>query len=224
MHVTTHIAGRKHDGLLMDKGGTAFPHFAILDADGEVVAKIYEPHSVASFKDTVERIGRLDRFAAKAAAGDKEAQFEAAILRCDLGQITYGDLEEIAESLGELSDPQKTALRRQEVNEELETLQALARSSRDAKTREGVKEDLLALFDEGAYPTRSDLKLWFWYQVAVRAVDQEDAGTLKKAISEFKPLVKGFARYERSVQALETQLAALLETKGDQTPPRAGDR
>jgi uncharacterized protein HemX len=89
--------------------------------------------------------------------------------------------------------------------------------------REGVKEDLLALFDEGAYPTRSDLRLWFWYQVAVRAAGQEDAETLKQALAEFKPLVSGFARYEKSVQAFETKLAALHEKTGDKTPPRAGD-
>jgi hypothetical protein len=97
----------------MEKGGTAFPHFAILDAAGELVAKIYEPHNLASFQDAVARTRRLDRLAAKAAAGDREAQFEAAILRCDLGQITYWELEEIAESLGELTDAQRSALRSQ---------------------------------------------------------------------------------------------------------------
>ncbi|MHC4932165.1 MAG: hypothetical protein ACYTGV_08255 [Planctomycetota bacterium] len=221
LHITTRVAGRERDGLLMDKGGTAYPHFAILDRDGELLAKIYEPHNVASFKEVAERVSRLDRLTSKAAAGDKGAHFEAAILRCDLGQITYGELEEIVEPLAELSVAQKAALRRQEANEELETLQALARSSRDAKVREGVKEDILALFDEGAYPTRSDLRLWFWYQVAVRSVGREDIETLERALAEYKPLAKGFARYEESVQAFETKLAALIEKKGGKRPPCA---
>ena len=178
----------------MEKGGTAYPHFAILDAQGELMAKIYEPHSLAGFKETVERLGRLDRLREKAAAGDRQAKFEAGLLRCDLGRITYGELEESTETLGELGEAQKAALRRREVNEELETLHALARSARDPKLREGVMEDLFALHAEGAYPTRSDLNLWFWWSIARRAVRQGAATDLRQAIQELKSVVKGSTR------------------------------
>jgi hypothetical protein len=50
-HVTTHLDGMRYDGLLLEKGGSGWPHVVAMDAEGEVVAELQRrERSVEGFR------------------------------------------------------------------------------------------------------------------------------------------------------------------------------
>ena len=53
LHITTRIPERENDGMLQEKGGRGFPYLAVLDAEGNVVAKVQQ-RSVDGFRSTVD--------------------------------------------------------------------------------------------------------------------------------------------------------------------------
>jgi hypothetical protein len=126
----------------------------------------------------------------KGAEGDRSAGIDAAILRCDLGEIDYGELEEVIDPLGELSKKQAAMLKRLEANEEIADLYAAHRRSRDKNMQESLVQDAYLLCRDGGHPTRSDLKLWLWPKLAVRALNDSDPELLEMAIKELEPLAR----------------------------------
>jgi hypothetical protein len=126
----------------------------------------------------------------KGSEGDRSAAMDAAILRCDLGEIDYGELEDLLEPLGEPSKKQAAMLKRLEANEEISDLVAGHRRTRDKNMRESLVQDAYMICRDGGHPTRSDLKLWLWPKLAVRALNTEDPDLLEMAIRELEPLAR----------------------------------
>jgi hypothetical protein len=149
----------------------------------------------------------------KSAEGDRSAAIDAAILRCDLGEIEYGELEEVLEPLGELSKKQAAMLKRLEANEEIADLYAAHRRSRDKNMQESLVQDAYMLCRDGGHPTRADLKLWLWPKLAVRALNTEDPPLLEMAIKELEPLARDENRLSGMLANLRVKLIQLKKER-----------
>jgi hypothetical protein len=209
LHVTTRIEGRKHEDLLTEKEGDGFPYFVILGPDGEINGRLYYPHSVASIRETLDLVRRWRILDKKGSGGDRAAAIDAAVLRCELGQIGYGELEEILEPLGELTTAQKEAAKRQYANEEIATIKADYDRVEDKEMRESLLEDAVLIYEEGAYPSRRDLKRWLWPKMGMVAINRNDREMLDRTIKELETIARPEDKSDAIVRRLRMALAKM---------------
>ncbi|MCA8926126.1 MAG: hypothetical protein KDD82_30245 [Planctomycetes bacterium] len=80
-HITTRIAGRKHDGLLSEKGGRGFPYLVVMDAKGDVLSTV-QNRSVAGFRAAVETAQAYVDLATKE---DRTPAEEVQLIEAELG-------------------------------------------------------------------------------------------------------------------------------------------
>lgn len=99
-HVTARIPGRKHDGLLTEKGGRGFPHLVYMDADGEVIGQP-TGRSVAAFREGAERAGAYCALVAKTDRTPAE-QAELLGLQVEFGKVTSAEARAQIAAMGEL--------------------------------------------------------------------------------------------------------------------------
>lgn len=215
VHVTTRIEEREHEDLLFDKGGSEFPSFLVLDAEGEVLARLRAPFRVKAFEDVVRRVRDYLARAAAAKPDDLAAQIDLAILRCDLGQIGYDELEEALEPLGERTEAQEAALRAQRANAAVEEMRLLLQRSREEGTRSMVAEEFFALYEDGAFPSAPDSRKLYWVLLAEHALGQEDADLLRRCVGEIGAAHAGEPEAEALVQEWQSKLTG-LEKKGSE--------
>lgn len=106
LHVTSRIEGRRHDNLLEEKGGDAFPCLVFLDAEGRVVGRHEGERTLKAFDET----GRL---AASVPDLRKQAETDTAaaveLLRAEhrLGVLTAEAARTAAGRLKDLNAEQK---------------------------------------------------------------------------------------------------------------------
>jgi hypothetical protein len=210
VHVTTRIEDRKDEDLLFDKGGNSFPSFLVLDAEGEVLARLGPPYSVKAFADGIRRVREYLALAAAAKPDDRAAQIDLAILRCDLGQIPYDDLEMALEPLGERTEAQEKARKAQKANAAVEEMRELLARSKDAATRPMVAEEFLALHEEGSWPSSRESAKLFWVVLAEHALANEDAELLRRCVDGIRTSHEG----EPDGEALVAKWQAKLDGPG----------
>ncbi|MCU0726371.1 MAG: hypothetical protein MUE73_11360 [Planctomycetes bacterium] len=107
-HITSNVEGDTYQDLLNEKGGRGFPYLAILDAEGNVVAKP-PSRSVEGFRTAVDAGGKFADLKAKKSptAADK---VELLILEIGLGNLTYDEAKTRAEEIQGLDDELKAKL------------------------------------------------------------------------------------------------------------------
>lgn len=180
LHITTRIGERKHEDLLIEKGGRGTPYLAIMDAEGSVLGKPLWPFEPQGLAATVEAVKRWQTLAA---SEDASAKIDAALLGCELGQVAFDELEIDEEAL---SDAQRLWYGRLMVDSEVASLQE---SFGRAQTPEKVAvllRDLAAMHDEGSVPSTPELKYFFWQVLGQKAVKEGDRATLEAAIADTK--------------------------------------
>lgn len=110
-HFTTKVKGDKHQGLLAEKGGDKFPHLAMLDAEGSVLAVVASEPTLEALKKSASRAHAVATLRRKAAAGDKTSQFELLVADYEAGQLPGSVLDKRLEKIGKLSEEQRDRLR-----------------------------------------------------------------------------------------------------------------
>lgn len=210
LHITTHIQGRKNDGLLSDKGGDGFPYVAFLDAAGEVAGKHQDARDASGFTRTLEKTLRYVAAKQKAAAGDKTAAIDEAILSCELGHIELVDLEEKLQGV-ELNPEQ------QKMFDGIKADQTVAELVDDIRTMKGNDASYAMAYEEckklkagGVVPSGFLPRIYYWDILKTGAMKNKDAAILEQAIIELTVL---FAGNPQAIQSLEPARQALAEMK-----------
>ena len=105
-HVTTRIEGRKHDGLLSEKGGRGFPHLVALNQGGDVIATLTGGRSIDGFRQMMESGAKFEALKSKE---DKTLDDEIFLLKHDIamGNAKLDDAKARVAKLTGLSDAQK---------------------------------------------------------------------------------------------------------------------
>jgi len=216
VHVTTRLDDREHEDLLFDKGGNSFPTLLVLDAEGEVLARIQPPYSVPGFERMIARVRKYLDLAVATKPDDKPAQIDLLILRCDLGQIDFGQLEEALEPLGDLSDAQQAAVKGLETNAAVEEMRAYLQQSRwSDESKEAAGEEFFSFYEEGAHPSAPMSKQLYWTILAGHAVDNANTELLERCIDELKQALQGMPGAEDAIKMWQSKLTGLGDKKGN---------
>ncbi len=199
LHITTRISERKHEDLLIEKGGRGTPYLAIMDAEGKVLGKPLWPFDPQGLAATVEAV---KRWQALAASTDDAARIDAALLGCELGQVPFDELEIDEETL---SESQRRWYGQLMVDSDVASLQESFGRAQTPEKAAVLLRDLAAMHDEGSVPSTPELKYFFWQVLGQKAVKEGDRGTLAAAIEDLKK-TPGLSEM---AAAFEKQLAAL---------------
>jgi hypothetical protein len=189
LHVTSHVEGRPHPDLLHEKGGDAFPYFAVLDADGTVVARHQGAPSVAGFRATVAASTDYLELRDEAAAGDPDAKARLLIRRLEFGSLSHARAVAERAALTELTDEQAARIDRLLTSLEFVEIRAALRRREDLP-KAGAK--LAVMKDHGRIPTGRDA-VDFWLIISFYAEEQHDAALFREVIDALadNPLVRG---------------------------------
>ena len=224
LHVTARIKGRKHDGLLAEKGLRFTPSVAILDPKGGMLASKAGVLDMAALEQLAAKAQRTRRafldLRAKAGAGDEHAKQRFELMEMELGHVTYADYRTRNPDLSKLHDDVREAVQMaagealvQEVEEHLKALRA--GRSKFAPTVELIGEKLLAGVREGAEPFDDDQRIRFYYYLG-------DAGAKLNRAEMIDAAVEGLTDdaedNEKLTATLEKWKAQSAKIKTDATP------
>lgn len=190
LSIRAKVEGRKHDDLIAQKGFGGWPAFAVLDAEGNVIAKNPKSRDVAGFEGLAKSGGKFVELGKKAAGGDRHAQIEFAIARTSLGHIDYDDLQEILEPFGKLTAEQQKQVIGFEANEKVGKVLAPYRRMR--MNREEIAETaekFLEFYKDGLIPTDRSVTGNFWGVLTTYAMETNDADLLESTLKTYwRPL------------------------------------
>ncbi|MFB3065057.1 MAG: hypothetical protein ACE10D_00960, partial [Planctomycetota bacterium] len=214
LSIRAKVEGRKHDDLIAQKGFGGWPAFAVLDAEGNVIAKNPKSRDVAGFEGLAKSGSKFVELGKKAAGGDRDAQIEFAIARTSLGHIDYDDLQEILEPFGKLTKEQQKQVIGFEANEKVGKVLAPYRRMRPNKEETAeITEKFLELHKAGFVPTDQQLTRTFWNYLTQHAKTTGDAGLLESCLKEWwRPYLgplKDNARAKAYLRRIEDSLADL---------------
>ena len=203
LHVTSHVEGQPHPDLLREKGGDAFPYFAVLDDQGEVVARHQGAPSVAGFRATLAASADYVRLREKAAAGDLDAKARLLIRRLEFGNLSFARAVAERAALTELTDDQAARIDRLFTSLEFAEIRASLRRREDLP-KAGAK--LAIMKDGGRIPSGRDA-IDFWMIISFYAEEQKDAALFREVVDALggNPLIRGRteARLRQRLEKLE---------------------
>jgi hypothetical protein len=190
LHVTTHIDDKEGDDLLSDYEESSFPAFLVLDSKGGLLARHRGPTRLAAFRATLEKVGRVAELASKAAAGDKVAGIDLALLRCELHAIDLADLEELIEGKP-LSDAQKITFASLGAGAEVTDMRTVVRRARfSADALSDAGEMFIDYFDKGGVPLAKWDRGLYWLGLGYYAVTEKKKDLYARAVKELDALAE----------------------------------
>jgi hypothetical protein len=184
LHVTSRVEGEAHPKLLEQKGGLGFPHLVFMDAEGEVVATHEGALSVEGFAETAKDAkGYLD-VQTKAAAGDRAAKIDLALLKVEAGKRGLEDAKKELAALGELTEAQKKRLDGLELSPWIEEI--LNQTTVEKATQVESGRRFAEWAAQGREPVRRNDVANFWSLILVYAEANKDAATYQKALGKLR--------------------------------------
>jgi hypothetical protein len=213
VHITSRVPGDKHQDLMKEKGGTAFPYVAVLDAEGEVVARHRGKRTASGLREFGDKALAFVEAKKKAAAGDKRAKVQLAILRLDLDLDKHSleDAQTYVRDLGDMTEEQEKHVEGLLTSIEVNDLSTKTRGNRAAQVEAGQK--CIDMKEAGRLPTDFTAVVGFWHLVSLKALSKRDVplyeeslGALRKACGD-DPFFKDF------LDGKEKALAELKEPK-----------
>jgi len=187
------------------------PSIAVLDAEGKIVARAYWPYTVANFRRMKQRIDTWVALKKKADAGDAAAAVDAALAACGLGAASFDDLE-LDED--ELTEAQKHAAEVQRANSDVESLRLMLARNKSDGVRATVREEVLAFYEAGTHPDRSDLLGLYWGTVGAVADERKDAAMAAAAAAGMKEAAALDPSLAEAAKRLAERAAALAKEGG----------
>lgn len=213
LHVTTHLTGKPHDGLLKTYGFAGFPSLAFLDAKGGLIARHEGARNLAELGKTA---GRADAYLAlrtKAEAGDAVAQQHLFVQDLGLhrftfsqGELRYAGLKDkLPAELRKRAEQHLVDLQYAELTGALRA--QLPKLDRSEYSRRYAELSLL-FFAAGKIPG-SYHGTGLLSAVLRHAQQTRDAALFGQALEAFKQRTAGDARYARSIDRYTKQLEEL---------------
>ena len=188
MHVTTRIEGKKNDELMFDFEENSFPTILVLDEKGGLVARHRGWRTLPAFKITAGKVQLLPALKTKAAAGDKAAAIDLALLECELLKVDFADVEEALEGK-ELSDAQKKKLVGLGADTEVaEMIPVLWRSQWSAEALADAGEMFVEHFDKGGVPQAVWNSGTYWLALGYYAAANKKKELYARSVKELASL------------------------------------
>jgi hypothetical protein len=181
-HVTSHVEEDKDQDLLRQKGGSAFPYLAFLDAAGNVIAKPKE-RTVDSFHDAVEHdVTAYFDLVSAAEGGDADAAARLFEKRVEFGH--FSDFEAARAEMARqeaLSPARRARLEQALVAQEFNHILGTVRGEAEAAAG-GAKT--LPMLEKGRIPKDPGLAFYYWAFLAQHAAETGNADLLGRCIEE----------------------------------------
>ncbi len=208
LHLTTRIKGKKHDGLLGEKGFRSFPTLAFMDAEGKIIGQPAE-RSIASFEQAFDVLSKHLELVAKHLAlekrianGEKGLEFELFVAEYNLGKVTGEAVTRRIKAFKDLTPAQQKQADQILLDEEVIGL--IKRAMEDEDAVRTVSARFVELLDANTLPSKR-VALDFWAILAHTAAKDSNAALLERVIQGLR---KGYPDRE-DVQ----NYAASLEEK-----------
>ena len=178
-HLTTQIDGAPFDELLSEKCGSGWPYFAVLDADGTLLAKHRRevPYNVAGWAKTVEEGLELRSKRRKGENYDKAAAYDWLVAQLEFGSLKLDEAKKKVTALGKLTPEKQTALDPLIANLEvaaIEKEQAMA-----------LGKKFIELKKAGKIPSEDRARMRFWSALMVYAEEQKDAALYEESMKAY---------------------------------------
>jgi hypothetical protein len=202
-HVTSHVEGDAYQNLLSEKGGRGFPFLAILDANGDVVAKPAS-RDVAGFEAALADGAKfLDLKAKEDPTVDDRV--DLLCLEIALGRLDLEQARESAAGIEGMSDAQKAKVA--DAILPLEIRSHMPKSRRPTpEERQASGKAFAEMFKAGREPTDLRTLQPFFIFMLDYAEAEKDADLFKKALGK---LEAAFADNPRATRFLDAQRARL---------------
>lgn len=191
--------------MLRDVGGNAFPTFAFLDAEGQVLGKHQGGRSTEAFQATRQAVRDMLAAKEKVADGDQSAQAALLIAEIELGRLGLEEARDRYASLPEVTDQEE-----ERIIGLLNGLEfAELRSQRRRLGNDKFQAAVLDMVENQRIP-RGPNAWRFWYSgVMPAALQKKDAELAERALQilEKDPFFQGdnaryLERYRKAVEEL----------------------
>lgn len=183
-HITSMVKGDAHPDLLEEKGGKGFPYLAFLDDDGNVIATVEGPRTVAGFAESSKKAHAFLELKAKAAKGDGQAKIDFLTARLELGQLKPADARKQIDALGKLTPEQKAKL--DGLLADAEVMEIASTVTDDKATQKAAAEKFLAMKKAGRVPSGEQASQMFWILIMNLAEAEKDAATFEEGLKALK--------------------------------------
>jgi hypothetical protein len=181
-HVTSQVEGDEDQDLLRQKGGSAFPYLAFLDAQGHVIAKPKE-RTVDSFHDAVEQdVATWFELVSAAEGGDGEAAANLFEKRVEFGH--FDDFEAARAEMTRhesLSPARRARLEQALIAQEFNRILGTVRGEAEAAAG-GART--LPMFEKGRIPKDQGLAFYYWAFLSQHAAETGKTELLGRCIEE----------------------------------------
>ena len=185
-HVTTRIEGRKHDGLLSEKGFNGFPSIAAMDEKGDLIAKLGGSRDIEGFTAMMQSAAKFMEVRGKA---EKTLDDQVFLLSHDIqmGNVKLDEAKARAAGLEGLSDAQKKTI--DGLLTDLEITAALGNPTSREEADELAKAagaKFAEMWAAGREPTSDEAFQPFYILMLNHAEAQGDAGLFERALGKLK--------------------------------------
>ncbi len=224
-HITTQIPGKANDDLLTVMGGTGFPSFFVLDAEGHKLAVGGEwsnwppPASdlnklLDAGKANLEKLASLRTAAGKADA-TVGVKAELLLLELSLGYHGFEAARKLADELkgldAETTEKIESSLADLEFDAELRKLTAAGQPGEEDVVALGKRFAAWKRVPSG--PRASD----FWSLIMQHAESAKDAATFERGIEGMRKEFGEHPNFERWVKSMTTKLEAIKAAGKDKS-------
>lgn len=185
-HVTTRIEGRKHEGLLSEKGFNGFPSLAALDANGDIIAKLTVSRDLEGFQAMMASGAKFMEVRGKA---EKTLDDEVFLLKHDIemGNADLTTAKDRVAKLEGLSDEQTKEIEGLLTNLEIKAALGNPRSREEfeaIKTAQTPK--FVEMFEAGREPTSDDTFGPFFSFILEHAEKTSNPDLFEKALNKLR--------------------------------------
>jgi hypothetical protein len=208
-NVMTRIEGRKHDELLLEKGGRGFPYVVAMDGTGAVLARL-EDHSVDGFRAMMKSGAAHTALRGKA---DRTPAEEADVLAKDMA---FGNVKgpEARTRIAALKGADEAMRKRLDgLLLDLDVQEVVRKNNGpDPALRVASGKIFAGYWKEGREPAfDSTAFMPFFVNLFEYAEAEKDVALFEKALERVKVLIAGNVRWASFVERMEGRLKALKD-------------
>ena len=200
---------------MQKKGFRGFPSFAIMDAEGEVIAQHNGARDASGFQESLDKAAKFIDLQKRAAAGERDAIIELALVECQMGRIKIAECEARLKDAGELNEAQKATLAGLridgKVNAQLEKLQGGGGQA----ALEAAAKEFLGMLNAGEIPSGGMARNVFVQVLAQYTQLSKNVEDLKTIRTFLKEELKDNPRAQGFLDRLSGQIAD-LEAKAEE--------
>lgn len=191
------------------KGGRGFPYVAVLDAEGNLLAKHYGQRTLEMFRETARRAQAkaqsLQDLKARAEQGDAAAKHAYLLAQLELGHLALEAARRRADELADLSPEQTRRLHGLLADLEVAEIGAAPAAEAGRRCFEMKRAGRIPIGDEAVQA--------FWFLILDYAESQKDAPAFEEGLTALKSRFGADPRMRKALQDKEAVLRKLKERK-----------